>query len=197
MGNDSTVLVEDPSIDLEIVEGMLSVLEDYIIKDEVYRTVILPTSAGDQNIRMTGGDFLARLHRLNGERDVLNAAQQQRLDTVQNQANKIVRALNSRFNQRLLREMKARLDSLRWFFDDCGGDRQRCRVEYPFEMRNRQRVEEILKQVGGEVPSDLRTLLSRVDKRIREFAKPGDFIWSKRVEKVYPREPYWYLYMLP
>ena len=197
MANGSTVLVEDPSIDLEIVEGMVPELEDYIVKDEVYRTVILPTSGGDQNIRMTGGDLLARLHRLNGERDSLNPAQQQRLDAAQQRASEIIRSLKTRFNQRLLREMKARLDSLRWFFDDCGGDRSRCRVEYPFEMRNRQRIEEILKQVGNDVPEDLRAMLSRTDKRIREFAAPGSFIWSPRVEKVYPRDTYWYLYMLP
>ena len=197
MTNGSTVLVEDPSTDLEIVEGMIPVLEDYIIKDDVYRTVILPTSAGDQNIRMTGGDLLARLHRLNGERGDLNAAQQQRLDAAQGKADEIIRSLKTRFNQRLLREMKARLDSLRWFFDDCGGDRQRCRVEYPFEMRNRQRIEEILKQTGKDVPADLMALLSRVDKRIREFGVPGGFIWTPRVEKVYPREPYWYLYLSP
>jgi hypothetical protein len=197
MANGSTVLVEDPSVDLEIVEGMIPELEDYIIKEEVYRTVILPTSDGDQNLRMTGGDLLARLHRLNGERDALTPAQQQRLDAAQAKADQIIRSLKTRFNQRLLREMKARLDSLRWFFDDCGGDRMRCRVEYPFEMRNRQRIEEILKQVGDNVPEDLRSLLSRVDKRIREFAVPGSFIWTDRVEKIYPRDRYWYLYMLP
>jgi len=197
MANDSTVLVEDPTTDLEIVEGMIPVLEDYIIKDEVYRTVIIPTSSGDQNIRMTGGDLLARLHRLNGVREELTEAQKQRFDAAQSRANQIIQSLNSRFKQRLLREMKARLDSLRWFFDDCGADRQRCRVEYPFEMRNRQRVEEIVKHVGKDVPEDLRSLLSRIDKRIREFAAPGGFIWSPRVEKVYPRDRYWYLYMTP
>ena len=199
MANDSTstLLVEDPSIDLEIVEGMIPVLEDYIIKDEVYRTVILPTSKGDQNIRMTGGDLLARLHRLAGERSDLSAAEQQRLDVAQRKADETIRSYRTRFNERLLREMKARLDSLRWFFDDCGGDRMRCRVEYPFEMRNRQRVEEILKQVGSDVPADLKSVLSRIDKRIREFAAPSAFVWTPRMEKVYPRDTYWYLYMLP
>lgn len=196
MTNDSAVLVEDPSVDLEIAEGMIRELADYIIKDDVYRTVILPTSIGDQNIRMTGGDLLARLHRLHAERDALNAAQQQRLDAAQSQAESTIHSLRTRFNQRLAREMKARLDTLRWFLDDCT-DRQRCRTEFPFEMRNRQRIEEILKQLGDEVPADLRTSLSHVDTRIREVAGPSHFIWIPRVEKVYPRTPYWYLYVLP
>jgi hypothetical protein len=197
MAQGSTVLIEEPGIDLEIVEGMVPELEDYIVKEEVYRTVILPTSQGDQNIRMTGGDLLARLHRLNAVRDELSPAQQQRLDAAQSRADEIIRSLKTRFNQRLVREMKARLDSLRWFFDDCGSDRQRCRVEFPFEMRNRQRIEEILKQTGNDVPEELRTALGQVDKRIREFAAPGSFIWGERAERIYPRDRYWYLYMLP
>lgn len=197
MAHGSTVLIEEPSIDLEIVEGMIPELEDYIVKEEVYRTVILPTSQGDQNIRMTGGDLLARLHRLNAVRDELSPAQQQRLDAAQSRADEIIRSLKTRFNQRLVREMKARLDSLRWFFDDCASDRQRCRVEFPFEMRNRQRIEEILKQAGNDVPEELRVALGQVDKRIREFAAPGSFIWGERAERIYPRDRYWYLYMLP
>ena len=197
MANGRSVLVEDPNGDLEIVEGMIPQLEDYIIKDEVYRTVILPTSEGDLNIRMTGGDLLARLHRLQGVRDTLSAGQQQRVDTAQSQADTIIRGLKTRFNQRLLREMKARLDSLKWYFDDCASDRQRCRTEFPFEMRNRQRIEEIVKHVGKDVPDDLRSMLSQADKRIREIAQPGPFIWSKVVERAYPRDTYWYLYMTP
>ncbi len=197
MAKGSTVLVEDPSTDLEILEGMAPVLEEYIVKDEVYRTLIVPTSKGDQNIRMTGGDMLARLHRLQGERDELTPAQQQRLDTVKSQIEATIRSYRTRFNERLLREMKARMDSLRWFLDDCGADRRRCRVEYPFEMRNRQRIQEILKQVGPDIPADLNKALSRIDQRIREFAAPDDFIWTPQVQKIYPKDTYWYLYMLP
>jgi len=197
MTNGRSVLVEDPNGDLEIVEGMIPQLEDYIIKDEVYRTVILPTSEGDLNIRMTGGDLLARLHRLQGVRDSLSAGQRQRIDAAQSQADAIIRSLKTRFNQRLLREMKARLDSLKWYFDDCASDKQRCRTEFPFEMRNRQRIEEIVKHAGKDVPDDLRSLLSQTDKRIREIAQPSAFIWSKAVEKAYPRDTYWYLYMMP
>jgi hypothetical protein len=197
MATGSTVLVEDPSIDLEIVEGMIPELEDYIIKDDVYRTVIIPTSAGDQNIRMTGGDLLARLHRLSGEKDVLTPGQQQRLEQAKQKADQIIYSLKTRFNQRLQREMKARLDSLRWFLDECSGDRQRCRVEWPFEMRNRQRIEEIVKRLGKDLPEDLATALRQVDRRIRETGKVGSFIWSPRVQEIYPQDQYWYLYMLP
>ncbi len=49
--------------------------------------------------------------------------------------------------------------------------------------------------VGDAVASAC--IWSRVDTRIREVASPSHFIWIPRVEKVYPRTPYWYLYVLP
>ncbi len=197
MKNPSYLMAEDPETDLEIAEAMVAELEDYIVKDELYRTLIVRTAAGDENMRMTGGALLARLHRLQGERPDLAPAQQQRLDAVQRTAESVIRSLRGRFHERLHREMKARLDSLRWFLDECHEDRQRCRTEFPFEMRNRQRIEEILKEVGTNLPADLKEQLQQVDRRIREIAVGGEFTWDPRVQRIYPPDRYWYLYMRP
>jgi hypothetical protein len=193
----SYLMAEDPGTDLEIAEAMVAELEEYIVKDDLYRTLIIHTSSGDQNVRMTGGDLLARLHRLQGERASLPPAQQARLDAAQKSADTIIYSLRTRFHARLQREMKARLDSLRWYLDECDEDRARCRTNFPFEMRNRQRVEEILKQLGKDLPQDLTNLLKQVDRRIRTVAQGSDFIWDPRVRLVYPPERYWYLYLRP
>ena len=197
MARDSRLMGGDPVVDLELVEAMVAELEDYIIKNDVDRTLTVRPSQGDENIRMTGGDLLARLHRLQGERDALTPAQQARLDAAQKAAETTIYSLRTRFHQRLQREMKARLDSLRWFLDDCRSDLQRCRTEFPFEMRNRQRIEEILKELGQNVPSELTDLLRQIDKRIKEVANEQGFTWDERLEKVYPRDTYWYLYVRP
>jgi hypothetical protein len=193
----SYLMAEDPETDLEITEAMVADLEEYIVKDELYRTLIVRTSAGDQNLRMTGGALLARLHRLQGERNGLGPGLQQRVDAAQSKANEVIRSLRGRFHARLYREVRARLDSLRWFLDECFEDRQRCRSEFPFEMRNRQRIEEILKEVGSNLPAELRDGLRVIDKRIRDAAQPGEFTWDPRVQKIYPPERYWYLYLRP
>lgn len=193
----SYLMAEDPETDLEIAEAMVAELEDYIVKDELYRTLIVRTSAGDENMRMTGGALLARLYRLQGERSGFSAPLQQRLDAVQKTADTVIRSLRGRFHERLQREMKARLDSLRWFLDECYTDRQRCRTEFPFEMRNRQRIEEILKQLGNDVPVELKTTLNEIDKRIRGVAQPSEFTWDPRVQRIFPPERYWYLYLRP
>jgi hypothetical protein len=64
-------------------------------------------------------------------------------------------------------------------------------------MRNRQRIEEIVKRVGKDVPAELTTALGKIDRRLRGIGKPSPFVWDARVEAVYPRETYWYLYQRP
>ena len=197
MSGRSYLLAEDPTEDLIITEAMVAELEDYIVNDELYRTLIVRMSSGDRNVRMTGADLLARLHRLNGEREMLTEAEQVRLDSVQEQASATIYAFRTRFHERLERDVKGRLDSLRWFLDECDEDRQRCRTEFPYEMRNRQRIEEVLKQLDGQLPTDLNDKLIQIDQRIRQHTKGTGFIWDPRLERVYPPSPYWYLYVRP
>jgi len=197
MAKDSILKVEEPGIDLEIAEAFVAELDNYIIKDDLYRTVFVRTGEGEINLQMTGGDLLARLHRLQGEADALLADEQRRLATAQHEADRIIHSLKTRFHQRLQREMKTRLDSLRYYLDELDDDRQAAGSNFPFEMRNRQRIEEIVKQLGRDATGDLLTQLRQIDNRIRQVGKPSDFTWDARVRRVYPQERYWYLYMRP
>lgn len=197
MSKESYLMAEDPSTDLAISEVMVKELEDYLINDDLYRTVIVRTSAGDRKYQMSGGDFLARLGRLQGEREMLSADEQRRLDAVQETAEAVIRSLRTRFSERLNREFKARLDAIRWFMDECDDNREKCREEYPFEMRNRQRIEEILGRLGDDASPALLTSLEQVDRRIRQYTHPSNFVWDSRLEKVYPPDRYWFLYRRP
>ena len=127
----------------------------------------------------------------------LTPEQQRTLDTVQSQADKIIYSLNTRFNERLARELKARLDSLKWFLDDCTDDRARCRTNYPFEIRNRQRIEEILKRIGDDLTDEQRTHLREVDRRLEQNTTGRDFIWDESLQAAFPSDRYWYLYRQP
>ncbi len=197
MSKTSHVVAENPVVDLEIVQEMAQELEDYIVKDELYRAMTVRTSAGDQRLQMTGGDLLTRLYRIRGAREQLSPSQQATLDALQTQVDETIYSLRTRFHDRLQREMKARLDSLRWFLDDCEGDIQRCRVDFPYEMRNRQRIEEVMKRVGREVKPELETQLQSIDTRIRNITRVTDFIWDEQLRDTFPRTPYWYLYVRP
>ena len=191
------VLAEDPAVDLALAQAMAEELEDYLVKDDLLRQMTVRTPAGDQRPQMTGSDLLVRLYRLHGEREALTPAQRITLDQVQVSVDATIHSLRTRFVERLERDMKSRLNSLRWFIDDCRQDRKRCRSEFPYEIRNRQRIEEILKVLGDSLGDDLTSQLRQIDERIQSMTVAGDFIWNDRLQPLFPRGVYWYLYVLP
>jgi hypothetical protein len=197
MTKSNYVLAEDPAVDLAVLEAFAAELEEYIIKDELYRTVRVHLPTGDQMIQMSGGDLLTRIFRLNAERDALTPAQQARFDAVRSAVEKTIYSLRTRFHQRLQREVKARLDSLNWFLDECSSDPARCRGEYPFEIRNRQRIDAVLGELGTDLSPELKSQLNRIDERIRMIVRPATFAWDPRLEAAFPRTRFWYLYVSP
>lgn len=190
----SYLAAEDPEVDLQVAEAMTAVLEEYLVKDELYRTLLIP--GVEQNLQMTLGSLLTRLHRLKSVQATLSGPLQARIDNVDKAARDTIYSLRTRAHERLQREAKARLDSLKWYLDDCRGDQQRCRAEYPFEIRNRQRIEEIRKELGT-MPPELQEQLNAVDSRIRSIARMTEFVWDERLKETYPQQPYWYLYLRP
>jgi hypothetical protein len=80
--------------------------------------------------------------------------------------------------------------------DDCAADARRCRAEYPFEIRNRQRIEEILKELGSDA-ADVKQQVQAVDQRIRSLTHSSGFVWDERLQSAFPNQPYWYLYTTP
>ena len=197
MSKSNYVLAEEPAVDLAVLEAFAAELEEYIIKDELYRTVRVHLPTGDQMIQMSGGDLLTRIFRLAAERERLTPEQQSRFDAARGAAEKIIYSLRTRFHQRLQREIKARLDSLNWFLDECSSDPARCRGEYPFEIRNRQRIDAIVSELGTDLPAELKNQISRIDERIRMIVRPAGFAWDTRLEGVFPRTRFWYLYVSP
>lgn len=197
MARTSKLIAEEPAVDLAIVEAMVDHLEDYIIREDLYQTVFASTPRGEQRLQMTGGDLLTRLYRLHAQRDDLTSEQATRLDVLQASADATIKSLKTRFLTRLQVEVKARLDGLSWFLDDYAEDSQQGRVEFPFEIRNRQRIEEILKLLGDNLDEPLVNRLESIDKRIRSATQPGNFVWDAKLAAAFPNSPYWYLYVSP
>jgi len=197
MAKTSVLVAASPADDLLITEAMAQELEDYIVKDDLYRNIVVRTSEGDQRLQMTGGDLLTRLHRLQAVRAQLSPDQQTRLDAAQKSATATIYSLRTRFHERLQRELKARLDALNWFLGDFAQDRARARTDFPFEMRNRQRIEEIMQELGSDLAPEMKSGVSQIDNRIRMLTGAGSFIWDEQLKPAFPANPYWYLYVTP
>ena len=198
----STVIAAAPETDLAVAAAMAAQFESYILKGEVYRTVVVPTpgdrkEAGERPVQSSGGDVLARLHKLAAQSESLSPEQRQALAEAKAWIDKATGRLPSHYQALLLREARARLNSLNWFLDDCSENRRECRVQYPFEIRNRQRIAEIGKALEAGGADALTTQLASVDQRLQGMLIRGEFVWEATVAHVYPSEEYWYLYGLP
>jgi hypothetical protein len=193
----STTVAAEPAIDLAVVREMASEFEKYIVGDDVYRTLIVKSHRGEEMVKSSGGDLLARLHKVGAQYDELTPEQQHELENLRRRLDESFRDYRSRFHELLAREAKARLNSLKWFLDECRQDRRQCRIQYPFEIRNRQRIAEIWKLLSANPPEGLKAEIDTIDRQIRGMGQPADFVWDLRVRKVYPKDEYWYLYMLP
>ena len=197
MTTKSHVLAETPEIDLAVVAAEVDELEEYIIKGDVYRTLRVQTPSGTQMVQMSGGDLLARLYRLEAVREQLPPEQRSRAKDLALAARSTIYSLRTRFHDLLKREVKTRLDSLNWFLDDVMGDPKRARVEYPYEIRNRQRIQLMVEELAENMSPELKQQIARVDDRIRLIAKPAGFLWDSHLEPIFPRERYWYMYVSP
>jgi len=197
----STVVAAAPETDLAVVVTMATQFESYILRGEVYSTVVVPVAAdsgsSERPVQSSCGDVLARLHKLAAQSDSLSPEQKQALAEAKAQMAKAAGRLPSHYQALLLREARARLNSLNWFLDDCSENRRECRVQYPFEIRNRQRIAEISKALDAASADALATQLAGVDQRLQAMLGRGDFVWEGSVAHVYPRAEYWYLYGLP
>ena len=129
--------------------------------------------------------MLARLHKLAAQSDSLSPEQKQALATARTQIDTATGRLPSHYQALLLREARARLNSLNWFLDDCNENRRECRVQYPFEIRNRQRIAEICKALEANSADAVATQVASIDQQLQSMLTSGDFIWESSVAHVY------------
>ena len=193
----STTVAATPQEDLAVVRAMVQELEDYLLGDQVYRTLVIPTEHGQERVQSSGGDLLARLHKLHGQEALLSLDERIQLHELDRQVADITHRFHHQWRTLLVRELKARLNSLKWYLDEYESDRRSGRVNYPFKIRNRQRIAEIWKALQDDPPPNLAAEIAAVDKRLRAITVAAPFVWDDKVRSVYPQDEYWYLYVLP
>jgi len=189
--------IENFDQDLARLAELADALEEYILGDETYRTLMLPRTAGYERTTMSGSQLLSLMNYLLRARAELTAEQQTRLDGITVKVEQTIAALRTPFQQHLLREARSQLDRLHWFLDSCQADAEQCKQDFPSEIQNRQRLEEIRQVFEGKLPPEFEADLAQVDSRIRDLSERGEFVWPQRSQAFYPTQPYWYLYITP
>ena len=193
----STTVAATPADDMAVVREMANELQDYLLGNDVYYTLVVVTSQGEERIQSSCGDLLARLHKLDGQSKLLTPAQRDGLISIHRRIDATTKTMQVRYHALIEREVRARLNSLQWFLDDCEEERKESRIQYPFEIRNRQRIAEMAKVLGDKQSQDTQAEINVIDRRLREATVSAEFVWDNRVKDVYPQDAYWYLYVLP
>ncbi len=182
---------------LSCTTAMADALEYYLIEGNIFRTVMVRRPHGFERITMSTGELLASINLLQAKRALLTNAQDAQVDTILANIERTRAQLHTIFYEMIVREIMSRLDSINWFLHDCENGKEGCQINFPAEIRNRQRIEEMVNALGNELSVDVTERIDRIDQRIRQITHPADFIWPKDVKEIYPQEPYWYLYLLP
>jgi len=183
--------------DLKEAEAMADSLAEYVRGDELYGN-----AGGGFFSAMPGltvGALLMRLRRLNALSNSLNGSQQSKLDTIVQRWEKSRDDWRLHYEQKILREIESRLDSMKTFFRECADSQQSCHNNYRPELLKRTIVEELLHEMNELNISndDVRSKVDATDGQLRSYLRADEFQWSDELQSVYPENEYWWLYQKP
>lgn len=182
--------------DVVLLQAMANELETYLLSGDLYRQLVIRTPRGDRMPRMSLGSFLETLATVEEAADAgrLPPPQWEVLTEARHRLKELRRRLPTAYREKLVRELKSNLDSWNWFLQECAEHPRRCRDEYRFEVRIRNRIATLMDALGEKVPPEQAARLERLDAQLRRLFMPGPFLWAKELETRYPRHRYWWLY---
>ena len=176
---------------------MADALEYYLIEGNIFRIVMVRRAHGLERMTMSVGELFTLSNTLQAMRFALTSEQKLRLDKMLASIEQTNVQLCTRLQEMIIREIMSRLDRINWFLHDCENQKEGRYLAFPSEIRNRQRVEELVKALSDEETEGVTQRVERIDQRIRGVTHKSNFIWPIEVKSIYPENVYWYLYMLP
>ncbi len=184
--------------DLKEAKAMADALEDYVRGDTLYGS-----AAGGFMSSMpalTVGALVMRLRRLDGQRDNMQDRQRKLLDAAVDAYDGVVREWRHHYEQKILREIKSRLDAMSDFFKECAESERKCANVYRPEQLRRTIVQELVREADAinlTLESDLKAKINNVDKSLRGYFRPASFEWAETLQPLYPEDEFWWLYQRP
>lgn len=182
--------------DLRFVSIMAGDLKDYLLSDTLYWSLSDPGPAGHPYPLGTVGGLLLRLRKLDAVHGQLSPDQFMRLEQAATKTHDALDAWIVQREQKVAREIKARLQTWSAFLDDLSADAQRFRSEYATQVEGRV-ILSMLFPVAGKA-ADGQGFIARLnglDERLRMVCGPGDFVWDPIFMSAFPRGEYSWLYV--
>ncbi len=182
---------------LAITQAMADELTDYLMGDTLYRQLMVKTPAGLKQPKMTIGALLENVQALGWERAHLTAAQSAQLAAIEERIAAARGAFAAPWGTLLRRELKALLDSWKWYLDDAGRDAD-ARERYGQEVHIRTRIDVVQAELAGDpLAAEQRRELGELDVRLRPMLAGSSFAGPRGSESRYPAPRAWWLYGKP
>jgi hypothetical protein len=182
---------------LTITQEMAGELTDYLMGDNLYRQLMVKTPGGVKQPKMTIGALLENVQALGWERERLDVEQQRQLAAIEERIAIARGAFAAQWGALLRRELKALLDSWRWYLDDAAREAD-ARERYGQEAHIRTRIDLVQAELAGDpLAAEQRRDLSDLDARLRGMLHGGGYAGPRGAENRYPAGRAWWLYGRP
>ncbi len=181
--------------DLDILEAMAADMDEYLRSDVLYWKM-----SEAQMPMLTLGGYLMREYRLLALRDLLDAAEQARLDTAVAQYNQALEGKVVRFEQRAQEELGVRARQWGRYLDDMRQEPKVAGINYETAVTNRAMITALLDRLQTppyRLDGGLTETIEAFDKGLRTHWQKGEFVWPADWKPAYPQEKYWWLYGRP
>ena len=135
---------------LAVTQAMADALNDYLVGNDLYQQMLVDTPTGSEPVVMTLGALLDNIALLGNSEPSLSDAQRAQLTTIRDAVARARRTFPDKWQALLHRELKALLDSRKWYLDD---------------LEQRGRIDLVLRELEDAGSADERRRLADLDAR--------------------------------
>lgn len=185
--------------DTALCAAMTDEMEAYLKSNVLYWEPGRRRLGGVVLPKLTFGGLLLALRRLETLRDHLDLDQAQTLTRAGRELGLQKSQWRIRYNDKLARELRSRLDAWAWYLDDCRDKGESVIVHYPWQVETRVKAD-LLFDEAAEVELEVEESQQRqiaLDQQLGAFFTVGEFCWLEELAPGFPPDRFWFLYGFP
>jgi hypothetical protein len=156
----------EPAAELIEAEKMAAELVDYLLGKPLFWQIVVETPLGTRRPKMTLGGLVERIERLQAAD--LGPRDRERLQAVITAWEEARRRYPRQVTTKLKRELDSFVRNWKYYLEQRSRNPERWKEEYEVEVRNRHRIELVLRLLGPEGPPGLLAELEELERRAPE-----------------------------
>jgi hypothetical protein len=182
---------------LALLEKAADEFESFILSEGIFWPLDRSGFQGASLPRLTLGGLSLTLNELAAQRQQMSTDQTSRYQNLSRKIESVREKWKVAQENKAIKELQMRINMWRAYLKDLE-EKPEWIENYPQEVRTRVMVNQLIAMIGSD--SDLKTeyqMIKNIDHRMRDFVRPGKFVWDDSLQPIYPQEKFPYLYMKP